>query len=82
MFERNATVNVPGIGKLTVPILANGPRGMFVIALSGPLTVEEPLDEGIADIKEFSSVPVLLKDELLVRSNLPSVSSELLSSLT
>ena len=81
-FERNAKLSVPGMGDVIVPILVNGLKGTCVIGLSGPLTLDEPLDPEIKDVKEYSSVPVFLTDELLVRSNLPSVSSELLAKLT
>jgi len=80
-FERNAPLNVPGAEELTVPILATTKSGYYVVALSGPLTLNEPLDPGIKDLKECSSIPVLLVDELLVRSNLPRASSNLLLSL-
>ncbi len=80
-FERNAKITVPGMGNVSVPILATTPKGLTAIGLSGPLTLDEPLNEGMRGLKEFSSIPVELKDELLVRSNLPRVSSDLLSRL-
>jgi len=80
-LERNALITVPGMGNVSVPILATTPKGLTAIGLSGPLTLDEPLNEEMRDLKEFSSIPVELKDELLVRSNLPRVSSDLLSRL-
>ncbi len=80
-FERNASLTIVGIGDVTAPILAIGPKGSCVVGLSGPLTLDEPLDSGLDAVKEFSGMPVVLVDELLVRSNLPSISSELLARL-
>jgi hypothetical protein len=80
-FSRNAAMNVPGIGDVTVPILATTAAGKFAIALSAPITFDEPLESAIRDLKEYSSVPVVLVDELLVRTNLPRASSDLLTKL-
>ena len=80
-FERNAPLTIDGLGDITAPILAIGPKGPCIVGLSGPLTLDEPLNSELSAVKEFSGMPVILVDELLVRSNLPSVSSEPLAGL-
>jgi hypothetical protein len=80
-FLRNAKIEVAGLGEVTVPILAKAANSNSVIALSSPLTLDEPLDPGIRELKESAIIPVVMIDELLVRSNLPNASSHLLSTL-
>jgi hypothetical protein len=82
VFQRNAAITIPGMGEVIAPILADGSKGSHVIALSVPLTLDEPLDPQIRDVQGFSPVPVVLVDELIVRTNLPSVSSDLLARLS
>jgi ATP-dependent helicase YprA (DUF1998 family) len=82
-LERNGSVSVPGLQNATAPILAtkgNGTR--FVIGLHGPLTPDEPVDEAIRELKEYSAaLPVILIDELVVRRNLPSATSHIIAKL-
>ncbi len=82
-LERNVSVSVPGLSGVVAPILATNPRGaQFVIGLHGPLTPDDPSDEGLRDLKEFSAaLPVILVDELVVRRNLPSATATLLGRL-
>jgi hypothetical protein len=65
------------------PIIAvNRIGARFVIGLHGPLTPDEPADEMLRQIKEYSaSLPVILVDELVVRRNLPSATSSLISQI-
>ena len=82
-LERDKALSIPGLAEVAVPILASkGPGRQFVIGLHGPLTPDEPSDEALRDLKEFSAtVPVILIDELVVRRNLPSASATLLERL-
>ena len=82
-LERDKELSIPGLAKVTAPIFASkGPRRQFVIGLHGPLTPDEPSDEALRDLKEFSAtIPVILVDELVVRRNLPSATSTLLERL-
>ncbi|MCA9693319.1 MAG: hypothetical protein KC636_27235, partial [Myxococcales bacterium] len=79
-LERNKPLTVPGLTEVVAPILASkGPGRQFVIGLHGPLTPDEPSDDALRDLKEFSAtVPVILVDELVVRRNLPSATTKLL----
>ena len=83
VLERDKELSISGLAKVTAPILASkGPRRQFVIGLHGPLTPDEPPDEALRDLKEFSAtIPVILMDELVVRRNLPSATSTLLKRL-
>ena len=82
-LERDKALSIPGLAEVAVPILASkGPGRQFVISLHGPLTPDEPSDEVLRDLKEFSvTVPVILIDELVVRRNLPSATATLLKRL-
>ena len=82
-LERDKQLSIPGLAEVTAPIFASkGPRRQFVIGLHGPLTPDEPSDEALRDLKEFSAtIPVILVDELVVRQNLPSITSTLLKQL-
>jgi ATP-dependent helicase YprA (DUF1998 family) len=79
-LERNKPLLIPGLAEVVAPILASkGPGKQFVIGLHGPLTPDEPSDEALRDLKEYSAaVPVILVDELVVRRNLPSATAILL----
>ena len=82
-LERDKALSISGLAELAAPILASkGPGRQFVIGLHGPLTPDEPPDEALRDLKEFSAtVPVILIDELVVRRNLPSATARLLERL-
>jgi hypothetical protein len=46
------------------------------------LTPDDPPDEALRELKEFSTtIPVLLLDELVVRRNLPSATSKLIQKI-
>ncbi len=76
---RRQTLTVPGVGRVMAPILASRASGeQYVIGLHSPLTPDEPSDDGLRELKEFSAVPVILVDELVVRRNLPAATATLL----
>ncbi len=79
-LRRRQEVTVPALGTALAPILARSPSGReYVIGLHNPLTPDEPLDDALHDLKEYSLVlPVILVDEILVRRNLPSATAGLL----
>jgi uncharacterized protein (UPF0216 family) len=82
-LERNASMSVTGLGEIKVPILVqlqNGERR--VIGIHGPLTPDLPADSMLHELQEYTSIPVILVDELDVRRNLPRVTSDLLSTLS
>lgn len=82
-LERNQIVHVPGVGDVTVPILATTERNeQFLLALHGPLTPGHPSEPQLKDVAEFSPAHrVRFLDELQVRRNLPSVTSSLIEEL-
>jgi hypothetical protein len=82
-LERDKRLSLPGLGEVIAPILAANSRGgRFAIGLHGPLTPDEPTSAALRDIMEYSAaLPVILVDELCVRRNLPSTTSDLIKQL-
>lgn len=81
-FERNALVDVPGVGPVEAPILARTSFGETIIGIHGPLTPDHPADDKLRDVKEFSpAVPVRLVDEIVVSRSLPSATKSIIDSL-
>jgi hypothetical protein len=83
VFERNRVVNVPGYGNVTAPIYARRSDGFeLIIGIHGPLTPDDPPDAQLRDLKEFSpAIAVLLFDEIVIRRNLPSATTNLILQL-
>ena len=76
---RNVPMSIPGLGSLVAPILvSNGGKERFVVGLHNPLTPDQPSDPGLGELKEYPTIPVLLVDEIVVRRNLPSATTEVL----
>lgn len=82
-FAVDEDVNVPGVGPVTIPILATRAGGKrFAIALAGALTGDHPADPAIADMREkWGEIPVIPVNELLVRGNLPAATRNVQSAL-
>ena len=74
-FASNVAVSSGG-RTLIAPILAETASGQqFVIALSGPLTADQPSDSNLTDLQiQGSSMSLIVENELLIRRNLPAVS--------
>lgn len=83
IIERNIVLSPPGLSPVTVPIHVVREDGAeFAVGLHGPLTPDDPPDEALRELKEFSTtIPVLLLDELVVRRNLPSATSKLIQKI-
>jgi hypothetical protein len=83
-LERDRVISIPSVGDVTAPIYATRADGSTaIIGLHGPLTPDEPADPLLKDVKEFCpSIPVYLRDEIVVRRNLPRVTSELIAQLS
>ncbi|RJR32323.1 MAG: DEAD/DEAH box helicase [Desulfobacteraceae bacterium] len=83
-FRRNMALRVPGLPLITAPIHVKRSNGTeFVIGIHNPLTPDDPPDEGLRNLKEFSpSIPVFLYDEIVVRRNLPAATNNIISQLT
>jgi ATP-dependent helicase YprA (DUF1998 family) len=73
-FELNKPVAVPGLGDVSIPILATRSNGeRFAIALSGALTTDHPADPAVVQMREtWDGLAVIPINELLVRGNLPA----------
>jgi Lhr-like helicase len=79
---RTANVTAKGLGDRLVPITARCPDGkMFAIGVHHALTPDYSSDPSLNEMKEFSSTPVVLVDELVIRKNLPWATSRLLEKL-
>lgn len=77
-----ATIEVPTIGSVTVPILVSGPFGTRrAICITHPLTATTPADPGLEALGEFTTVPLDTVHEIKVRRSLPWVTSGVLKSL-
>jgi hypothetical protein len=81
VIEQNHHVTIPGFGAVTVPIYVKRTDGFeLIIGIHGALTPDDPPDPVLRDLKEFCpSIPVLLCDEIVIRRNLPTVTSDLIS---
>ena len=82
-FGLDVDVDVPGMGPVTIPILATLSDGQrFAIALAGGLTGDHPADPRIAEMREtWPDLLVIPVNELLVRGNLPAASLSVLSAI-
>lgn len=78
-FERDVQISTEK-GVLTVPILARTATGLeFIIALSSPLMTDHPADPAIAEFHtNGGNIAVVLKNELVVRANLPDATRDIL----
>ena len=82
IVERNHDVTVAGIGTVRSPIFLKRDQDEYILCLHGPLTPGDPSDEVIRDMKEYGAgIPVILRDEMVVRRNLPSATTRTLSQI-
>lgn len=82
-FELDKDVSVPGLGDVSIPILATLSSGQrFAIALSGALTTDHPADPAIAELREtWDGIEIIPINELLVRGNLPAATRSVQSQI-
>jgi hypothetical protein len=82
-IKRNAEVVLPGFGTVVCPILiAVDDKPAVVVAVTGALTPTVAPCERLDQLCEYCpTVRVLLRDEIVVRRNLPSVTQDVLSLL-
>ena len=77
-FSMDAPVSISGT-TLIAPILAEGADDRrFVIALSAPLTPDRPAAPLIAEALDDQTIPVVVKNELIVRANLPAATRDVI----
>ena len=81
--ERNHILALPDLGTVTAPIYVKRADGReFIIGLHGPLTPDTPPNDALREVRESCpSVSVLLRDELLVRRNLPAATKLVISDI-
>ena len=84
-LEREKTILVPGLGDVKAPILLTrkSDSASFVIFLHNPLAPGYAPIEKLRELTEYStSIPTIPVDELVVRRNLPAVTSDLIHRIT
>ncbi len=82
--KRNHSVTPPRLDReITAPVYVRRRDGVeFIVALHGPLTPNYPPDRDLRDLRNSNStVRLLLRDEILVRRNLPAVTRDIISSM-
>lgn len=79
-FSRNATVELPGLGMVVAPILAQHRGGQLIIGIHSPLTPDYTADEALREAK-FGATPVQLIDEILVGRHLPRATRAVLTAV-
>ena len=80
-FSMDVPVSISGT-TFIAPIFAAGPDGrQFVIALSAPLTPGHPADPLVAAALNNQAIPIVVKDELIVRANLPAATRDIIGRL-
>ena len=81
--ERNHIMALPGLDVVSAPIYVKRADGReFIIGLHGPLTPDIPPNDALREVRESCpSVSVLLRDELLVRRNLPAATKLVISDI-
>ena len=81
IFSRNERIVVPGIGDVIAPILANRNNGQqFVIASNSFLTPDTATTSELEEMKELLG-NVILKDDILIRKNLPKATLEVIKKI-
>ncbi|HEU4648846.1 MAG TPA: DUF1998 domain-containing protein [Gemmatimonadales bacterium] len=79
--ECGATIEVPTVGPVTVPILVSGPSDQQrAVCITHPLTAATPSDAGLEALGEFTFVPLDPVHEIKVRRSLPWVTRGVLRS--
>jgi len=84
-LERNKTISVPGLRDVKAPIYLTrkSDNASFVVFLHNPLTPGYAPTEELRELTEYSvSIPIIPVDELVVRRNLPAVTSDLIHRIT
>ena len=80
-LERNAQIDIPGIGPLIAPILARSGNQEVIIGIHGPLTPGQASDASLQAAMD-RGVPVILADEIVVSHNLPRASAAVISEIS
>ncbi|MBN1548826.1 MAG: DUF1998 domain-containing protein [Syntrophaceae bacterium] len=80
-FRRNVKIEVPGIGEIIAPILAeqNG-RRRYVIASNSFLTPDVAPTKILEEMNKMNN-KIILKEDLLIKKNLPQATLEIIQKL-
>lgn len=82
VFEYRPSLELSGLGKVTVPIAATAKNEkQWIIAVSGPLTAGHPAEPSLWPINDQSNISVIVINELAVRGALPSATQEVLQTI-
>jgi hypothetical protein len=80
-FVLEVSVGTDGLA-VTAPILVRASGKQYIVALSGPLTGDHPIDPSVAEYRtKGGPIPVIVENELVVRGNLPAASRTVLQKL-
>lgn len=81
-FERNVTIDVPGVGPVLVPILATKDSGSrALIGVHGPLTPDVAPTPELQRVAQETFERVKLIDDLVIARSLPNAAREVLEFL-
>ena len=76
-FSQRRDVDLPGIGTIKAPVLAETASARYIIGVHGPLTPDHVPDPLLREAKEFGgSIPVILLDEIVIARNLPEAARQ------
>lgn len=82
-FSQDESIEIPGLGQIQVPIAVRAGNSLrMVVALGEPLCRNVPCQRELEELREYSSVPVHLIPEVVVRGNLPRASQGIINRLT
>jgi hypothetical protein len=80
VVDQNEEMNIPGIGKVNVPIRLSLNGGQSkIVDLSGAITPFRPSKPELRQFGTPPAVPIRLINELEVQRNLPSATASVLS---
>jgi hypothetical protein len=79
--ERDVSIAVPKIGRLTAPIKVTQPDGAsFIVIVHGPLEIDHPADPLARALeRKADGLEVIAINELAVRGNLPDATKEVIA---
>lgn len=80
-FERDAAIEVPGVGRVRVPIAAHGGARTVLVGVHNPLTPNYVADEQLEQTRREGTAAVLLVDEIVVSRNLPQATLQVVEAL-
>jgi hypothetical protein len=80
-FTRNEEIDIDGIGRVVAPILVREQGREWIVGVHGPLTPDVAPCQELRDAKEYSGVPVVLIDDIVIGRNLPYASRRVLEEI-